>query len=151
LAATLVRERPKHSYVNGSFDKTDTWLSTTGGSKVAAALLGDMVSGPLLLLVSAPQGSSISFGPTPLGTEVLQLVVSGSGSIDDDTLTAGDIHVTPADLSCPPLTAGTDGVHEVIVFGDRRAAMTADPHSGEFAALLQPLVRQLEGSLPTSN
>jgi hypothetical protein len=151
LAATLVRERPKHSYMNGTFDKTDGWLTTSDGNKVAAALLGHVVSGPLLLLVSAAQGSSVSFGSTPLGTEVVQLVVSGSGSIDDDTLVAGDIHITPADVSCPTLTAGTEGVHEVIVFGDRRAAMTVDPSSGEFAALLQPLVHQLQSGVPTLN
>jgi hypothetical protein len=151
LAATLVRERPKHSWVNGSFDETDSWLSIKGGSKVAAALVGDVVCGPLVLLVSAVQGSSVSFGSTPLGTEVVQLVVSGSGSIDGETLITGDIRITPADVACPTITAGTDGVHGVIVFGDRRAAMTADPGGGEFAALLEPLVRELESSLPTPN
>jgi hypothetical protein len=151
LAATLGRERPKHSYVNGSFDKTETWLTTSDASKVAGALLGHMVSGPLVLLFSAAPGSSVSFGSTPLGTEVVQLIVSGSGSIADDTLVAGDIHITPTDVPCPTLTAGTAGVHEVIVFGDRRAAIAADPSSGELAALLQPLVQQLLSSLPTAN
>jgi hypothetical protein len=151
LSATLVRERPKHSWVNGSFDKTDSWLSTGGGSQVAAALLGDVVSGPLVLLVSAAQGSSVSFGSMPLGTEVVQVIVSGSGSIGDDTLITGDIHISPPDVPCPTITAGTEGVHEVIVFGDRRAAMTANPSGGEFAALLEPLVRELESSLPTPN
>src|SRR5207249_1583955 len=74
LAATLAKAAPKHSWVNGSFDETDSWLSTSGGSKVAASLLGHPVSGPLLLLVSAAQGSSVSFGSTPLGTEVMHVI-----------------------------------------------------------------------------
>jgi hypothetical protein len=112
---------------------------------MAAGVLGEPTSGPVLLFLDCAAGSEALPART-IGTEAIVAPVAGSVEAAGVVLAQGDVRVEEADVAQPPLVAGPDGVQLVVIVGDRRALRTAlDDHriDGALADALSPVLTDL--------
>jgi hypothetical protein len=131
-------------HVDGSFAETADWGEATDGGRRLAGLVGDEISGPLVVLTQ--QSADACAAPGGLvGTDVVRIVVRGSCMIGDRDYVAGDLHVRRAG-PVDEVVAGSEGLSEVVIFADRRAVQG----SGEgWATSHLDLVRSLASSQPS--
>ncbi len=77
--------------------------------------------GPVVLLLRTP-AAQVAAPACTFGTEGFRLVVGGSYTLDGQERTMGDMRFQAADTPWERVVAGPDGLDEVVILGDRRAA-----------------------------
>lgn len=117
---TTSRDVAERGNLDGSFARHGSWPSVTPRTRALVSLMGDRTTGPVHVLAVTEAGGTAS-PACRLDTEVLRLVIDGSCEIDGRTYSTGDIRVQRAGRRCGPVVAGPDGLHELVVIGDRRA------------------------------
>ena len=143
--ATTLGPPANSGKLNGSFADRDTWAPLGPATRAAVALMGDPVCGPVLLL-AATEPAGVAMPACRFDTEVFRGVVSGSCEIDGRRYGKGQMRVQRAGSPCGPVIAGPDGVCEVVIVADRRAAapVTSD---ASWAAALGATLRDLQHRL----
>jgi hypothetical protein len=122
IATTMGRTERAH--LDGGFDRSEGWDEIAPGVRLAAGLLGEPECGPVLVFLDCAPGTE-AVPARSIGTEALVAPVSGSIQAGPDTLTQGTVRVEQAGVEHPPLVAGPDGAHLVVLVADRRALRTA--------------------------
>jgi hypothetical protein len=105
--------------VNGSFHDIAHW-SQHDGLGLAVGAVGDKASGPLVVMTTVAPGRA-AFGSCTVDTDVVRVVVDGEVEIGTRQYQRGDLRVQEAGVPFEGAKAGAAGLHEVIVFADRRA------------------------------
>ena len=132
--------------LNGSFEDARGWPQVSPTTRAAVTLLGDASAGPVVVLCATdPLGTAMQ--GCRFHTELFRLVVSGSGSIGDRILEEGDMRVQRAGERSAPVTAGPDGLCELIILGDRRHAVPDADDPARWPGTLGDLVQDLVGLL----
>ncbi len=137
------------SHLDGGFDACDQWDEIAPGVRMAAGLLGEPTSGPVLVFLDCAAGTE-AVPAHSIGTETIVAPVSGSIAAGADTLAHGQVRLEEADVEQPALVAGPDGVQLVVLVADRRALRSAlDDGSlgGTFGAALSTVVADLQDQL----
>ncbi|HVW32135.1 MAG TPA: hypothetical protein VHL53_06315 [Acidimicrobiia bacterium] len=138
---TSLDDARRAAHINSSFAEADGWLPVGADSRFAAALMGDPARGPVLVLTrTAPGGQALS--GCSFDTEGFRMVVRGSHTIDGTVYEIGDMRVDSPEARYGDVIAGDDGVDEVILVADRRAAMPL-AGAGPWADALQAEVARL--------
>jgi hypothetical protein len=146
---TNLGARSRMGHIDGSFADTERWDDIGRGAKVAAALLGVLDGGPLVMLVRTPAGEVAA----PAGvhaSDTFRCVIAGSAHIGERHLRMGDVLVEAAGRPWPAVVAGADGLDECFVVGDRRGAVPETPDV-EWARALHALVDRLGQDLAVSD
>jgi hypothetical protein len=119
LVTTLDRFK-RGSKIDHSFSRADEWEPVESGVRVSAGLMGDPSAGPVMVLSRLAPGAR-SIAGDAIGSELLRIVVRGTALIDhSDTMESGDMRVLEAGADTGSVTAGPDGLDEVLVIADRR-------------------------------
>ena len=129
--------------VNGSFAAAGLWPEVGDGIRAIGALMGDAGCGPVMVHADVAPGCLASPAGV-LQTEVIRLVVAGSCTVGSETYEAGDIRIQDSGARCEAVAAGAEGLHEVVLYGDRRAL--AD-HGGALIVGVAALVADLQARL----
>jgi hypothetical protein len=111
--------------LNGSFADAESWLSVGDSTRGLVGVLGDAIQGPVVALAETSP-HQIAASSSSFDTELMRFVVSGSCSIDGRIYETGDIRLQLPSRACGPVSAGPDGLQELLVFGDRRFIGAAD-------------------------
>ena len=107
--------------LNGTFDDETSWTRVSPTTRAAVTLMGERERGPVVVL-SATDPLARAMPPCRFDTEVFRLVVAGDAAIGDRILSQGDMRVQQAGEWSDPVTAGPNGLRELIIIGDRRFA-----------------------------
>ena len=137
------------AHLDGGFDSSAEWDEIAPGVRMAAGLLGEPASGPVLVFLDCAAGAE-AVPARSIGTETIVAPVSGSVEAGDAALAHGDVRVEEADSDQPALVAGPDGAHLVLLIADRRALRTAlDDGSieGPLATALSTVLAELQSQL----
>lgn len=137
-------------YLNGSFDDREGWHRDEAGRVVAGALMGHASMGPIVLLSHAPAGP-IEVPDRSLDTDVVRIVVNGSCTVDGRSYEAGDIRLQKAGAPSGGSVAGSDGVDEVVIVGDRRVAFSSLRDQGGWSPAARQVLEALESQLRASD
>jgi hypothetical protein len=117
LASTL--GTPAGGGISGSFADTRNWRRAGEESRVSVTLMGDATAGPVV--ATACTGPNVcAAGPAEIPTETFRLIVGGECTIGGVARGIGDMSVVPSGASAGRVVAGDRGLHEVVVYGDRR-------------------------------
>lgn len=143
--STTLADALHAGHADGSVTDIDGWPQV-GCSRVSATAMGHPETGSVILAsVTEPGGTA-----TPASTwdtEVMRAVLSGSGQVDGRALTLGSVRVAQAGAAQPAVVAGTDGLREIVILGDRRHAEPTACEDRDWAAALKSL---LDRVLPVS-
>ena len=104
---------------NGSFSKTDSWELSPDGIRYCMLLLGDRLTGPLLLLSDAP-ARTVESAPA-FGTDSCRVIISGSAAWGGRIYERGDVCAVTADASPAEVAHGGEGSRMLTVYADRSA------------------------------
>jgi hypothetical protein len=96
------------------------WREGNESSRIAAALIGDMDSGPVLCFVEGLP-DLVAIPGDEWKTEVVVVIVRGSCHIGSDVYSAGDIRVQRSGSEMADVVAGESGVSVLFIIADRRA------------------------------
>jgi hypothetical protein len=118
LASTLGRTT-NSGKLNGSFADREQWMTVSPNTQIVVALMGEPTSGPVVVL-SASKPDQVVTPRCCFDTEVFRLVVAGSCNIEGQVFELGDMRTQRAGTWSEPVVAGSDGLQEVLVLGDRR-------------------------------
>ena len=135
----------KSGKLEGAFHDSAAWPELVPGVRMVISLLGDATAGPVVLLVDADAGvSAVPAGTFP--SEVLHLMVAGSAQVGDDVLKLGAIRLQTAAVPSPAITAGPDGLQQIMIIGDRRhlPELTVDATDAPARDWAQRLVAHVE-------
>lgn len=135
---TNLAEPDKAGKVESSFADAADWPELAPGVRAAAGLFGHREVGPLLLLLQCGPGTT-ALPAASHGTEVLFMVVAGSGRIGDVDYALGDLRLHDAGAPLPEVVAGPDGLSLYALFADRRGA-AGEPLAGVVAQLTKDLL-----------
>lgn len=134
--------------LNGSFADSSTWLTVTQSTRAIVSIMGDRSCGPVVVLATT-EPEEMAMPACTFNTEVLRVVVSGSCCIDGRTYKEGDMRMQLPGRPSASVSAGPEGMQEVLVFGDRRYL---NPEVGsdqeEWPVSLVRIVGDLLSSLP---
>jgi hypothetical protein len=111
--------------LNGSFADADSWTSVSDSTRALVSVLGDAVQGPVIALAETSP-HQVAASASYFDTELMRFVIAGSCGIDGRIYEAGDIRMQLPSKACGPVSAGPDGLQELLVFGDRRFIGAAD-------------------------
>ncbi len=137
--------KTKSGKINGSFADAHTWPTSHPGTQAIVSLLGEPECGPVLILTSTEPNGVV----TPrcrFDTEAFRMLVSGSCEIDGRSYDLGDMRVDRAGEWCGPVVAGSEGLQQAFIIGDRRGATpTLESTSDEFTftGIIRGLVDEL--------
>lgn len=128
----------------GKFDDAASWAAIAEGVTGCAALLGDVVAGPMVITMRAAAGTVIML-PIMFDTETVVAPVAGTLLAGDDRLEAGDVRFERTGAQRAALVAGDRGVDLVYVIADRRALSQAgsDDRIVRLAALREELSHRI--------
>jgi hypothetical protein len=119
LATTFATIRPRRPRLQGSIHDDSHWSRLSDGSRVAAMLMSDRETGPMVHLSNnAPDAVE-----TPAGTyatDVFRLVVRGNVAVGDRTYGAYQFRATEAGVTEGPVRHGPLGSTQMLVFADGR-------------------------------
>ena len=152
MATNLTTPLSRVGHIDGTFADAGGWDGLGDGSRVAAALLGLHDLGPLVLLLSTPPGR-VATPACTFDTDSFRLVVRGSCSWDGAEQVMGDMRVQPGGAAWQEVVAGPDGLHQVLILGDRRGAVARVGSSGRdqgWADQLGDLVGRMRTGLPAA-
>lgn len=144
---TTIGRVARSGKLQGSFTERSGWCATGPASTAAVGVLGDLVAGPVIVL-SHTAARHVAMPRSRFGTELFRLVVAGSCEIDGRRYGTGDIRLQPGHEWCAPVIAGSQGLQELLVFGDRRRLDPAVDGKGwpaELSGFVDGLVEQLAG------
>lgn len=116
---TTIGRVARSGKLHGSFGERSGWCATGPASAAAVGVLGDPVAGPVIVL-SHTAARHVAMPQSRFGTELFRVIVAGSGETDGRLYQAGDMRLQPAHEWCGAVTAGSQGLQELLVFGDRR-------------------------------
>lgn len=133
-------------HLDGSYAASESWTSVDH-SRTVTALLGDRLCGPVLVLCDTDAGRMSAPGGLKFETELLRIIVGGSGRIGEKTYVAGDMRCQYVDASADEVIAGPDGLREMIIIGDRRGAIPSVKGPGWTNAIASTL-SALTSALP---
>jgi hypothetical protein len=146
LGSTFLRG-PSRAGFSGSFRK-HRWATLSDGSRIAGIVMGDRLTGPMLVLSHNKPGVA----EAPAGahsTEVLRFVLEGTCTIGDRSYGPGAWRMTDAGVVEGPVVHGPEGSTQLVLFADRRgwipdaavegSARESDARFAEIAAVLAPL------------
>jgi hypothetical protein len=137
------------AHLDGGFDATDEWSEIGAGVRMAAGLAGEPTCGPVFVFLDCDAGRE-AVARRSIGTEVIVAPVSGSVDAAGVVLEQGDVRAEEGGREHPPLVAGPEGVHLVLIFADRRAlraAVDAGAFGGDLGTALGPVLDDLQGQL----
>lgn len=124
------------------------WPELAPGLQVAAGLVGDRESGPIVVLTNALPGRT-AFPALTIASDVMHVIVRGSAVQRNDPLAAYDIRLIGENSPADALTAGPDGLWLASVIADRRGWPSAATDSrgaqllGSMRERIEPLFEQL--------
>jgi hypothetical protein len=144
--ATSLGDAGKAAHLDGSFADADSWRSTGVGNRVSAALLGEREVGSFMLFVATEPGA-VSSPSCVFDTDVLRIVAGGSGRVGSAEIETGDVRSQPKGDRCEEVVAGPNGLHEIIVFADRRSVTPIIAKQGGWLVGLSDVVAELSGKL----
>jgi hypothetical protein len=119
------------------------WPEIAPGFHAAVGVYGEPAVGPVMLLLVAEPGAEL--GGDQFDTELLHIVVDGSGDIGDEAMLAGDLYMQPASVPYPGLVAGSEGVSVAVLVGDRSrlGAGHSQAWAQDFCVLVKDLTDRL--------
>jgi hypothetical protein len=144
---TNLGERSRVGHIDGRFADAHTWDDIGHDSKVAAALLGVLDRGPLVMLVRTPPGH-VAAPAGSYASDTFRCVVAGMAVIGERELHMGDVMVKAAGRPWPAVVAGAAGLDECFVVGDRRGAIPATAET-DWADQLRALIATLYSDIRT--
>jgi hypothetical protein len=119
LVTTVNKPFSKVGHVDGSFDEAGTWEAVGGQGRMAMTLMGSHDVGPVVILQRTPPGQMATPAVT-FRSDVFRCVIRGSYHRKDRIVQMGDTMLRAEGRSWEAVTAGPDGLDEVIIVGDRR-------------------------------
>jgi hypothetical protein len=137
------------SHLDGGFDASDEWDEIAPGLRMAAGIAGEPACGPVLVFLDCAAGCE-AVPARSIGSETIVAPVLGSVDAAGTTLIQGDVRIEERDVEHPPLVAGLDGAHLVVIFADRRALRSALDErtlAGTLGAALSTALSELQSQL----
>ncbi|WP_404477939.1 hypothetical protein [Novosphingobium sp. BL-52-GroH] len=107
----------------GCFDDAQDWHELAPGVRVCAAVLGDALAGPVVLMIRAAPGATI-LPEHVAGSEVVLVPFAGSLHSGFSRIAPGDVRIVPASARMTAIVAGEAGVDLIYMIADRRAVST---------------------------
>jgi hypothetical protein len=148
LVTTIDKPFSKLGHIDASFSEADTWEPLPDGSRVAGSLMGVHDAGPVVLLQRTPAGQ-VATPVVTFDSDVFRCVIAGSSEGDGERLEMGDTVLRAAGKPWGEVRAGTEGLDEVIIIGDRRGAIpTVTGASRGWADTITGVIRRLQAELP---
>jgi hypothetical protein len=141
LQTTLGRQSSSGK-LNGSFANKENWTAVSDATTAVVSVLGEPTSGPVVIL-SETKPHEIAMAACSFDTELVRIVTAGSCSIDGRIYEAGDIRVQLPGKPSGPVSAGPDGLQEVLILGDRRYAAPTVTDGDAWPATLGHTVEEL--------
>lgn len=129
VATTLDTRRG--AYVWGSFGDTGQWRAFGDGVTATGAVIGDRLTGPLILTLQG-EANSVLIPAATHGAEVIFVVMGGDVLVGDCAYTRGEIRLQKAGSPMAAVRAGPEGASVVFLASDRRQRpqpSTDDPSS----------------------
>jgi len=146
---TTIGRTENSGKLNGSFAESDTWPAVTASTRAVVSIMGDQFRGPVVVLaVTAP--GQIAMPACAFDTELLRVVVSGSCCIDGRTYEEGDMRMQLPERPSGIVYAGSEGLQEVLVFGDRRYLESNLDRDEGWPSNLREIATDLSSKLPVS-
>ena len=119
LSTTLGELRERTPRLLGSMSEDSSWVKLSDGSTVAAVLLADPKTGPLVLLTNNAPGA-IEGPHGSHATDSFRLIVKGSCTVGEREYKSQHFRATEAGVEEGPIVHGPEGSTQVLVFADRR-------------------------------
>jgi hypothetical protein len=136
--------------LNGSFADSSTWPEVSASTRAVVSIMGDQFCGPVVVLAATAPGG-IAMPAWSFDTEVLRVVVAGSCWIDGRAYEKGDMRMQLPGRQSGSVSAGPEGLQEMLVFGDRRYLdLHAKCDELEWPGNVGKMVCDLIGRLPDS-
>jgi len=152
MTTNLTTPLSRVGHIDATFADTSGWEDLGDGSRAAAALLGLHDLGPLVLLLSTPP-DRVATPACTFDADSFRLVVRGSCSWDGTEREMGDMRVQPGGVPWHEVVAGSEGLDEVLILGDRRGAAAQVGGAGRdraWADQLGELVGRMHARLPAA-
>ncbi|MBW8825326.1 MAG: hypothetical protein JF603_03090 [Acidobacteria bacterium] len=144
LVTTLDKPWSKVQHIDASVHDAGEWPAIGDGGRVCVNLLADHEVGPIFIVQRTPAGAMATPRMT-VGSDVFRCVISGSYRREDgEIVEMGDGRAHAPGVPWEAVTAGPDGLDEIIIIGDRsgRQATVEGPDNG-WAERIEELVQTL--------
>jgi hypothetical protein len=145
LVTTLDTPWSKVQHIDASVHDADGWPTIGDGGRVCVNLLAHHEVGPIYIVQRTPAGKLATPAMT-FGSDVFRCVITGSHQRNGETVEMGDCRFQAAGVPWEAVTAGPDGLDEVIVIGDRTGRHAAV--TGEDNGWVERIEELVQGMLP---
>jgi hypothetical protein len=144
LLTTIDKPWSKVQHINGGMTEAYSWPKIGEASTIAVSLMAHHEVGPIYALQRTAAGAEATPAMT-FGSDVFRCVIGGSLERDGATAEMGDCRVQEAGVPWSSVVAGSQGLDELIVIGDRRGAAPTvlGDDRGRWAASWDQLVEGL--------
>jgi hypothetical protein len=146
LVTTIDKPFSKLGHIDGSFGDSGDWLPVGDGARAAVSLLSEHETGPVVILQRTPAGHLATPGAT-FASDVFRCVIAGSHERDGATVEMGDTRFQAAGVPWEAVTAGPDGLDELLIVGDRTGAVPDVRGAGGWASDLGAILDGLRPRL----
>ena len=130
-------------HLDWSFKTAQNWEEISRGTRAAISFLGEVVVGPVLVLLNSDPGAKVVPGGS-LITDVLHVVVEGSCTIGGEIKKLGDFWLTAAGVQ-PEVVAGPEGLSHIMLIGERQKLSSFNVANEAGQAWLNGLVGLMDG------
>jgi hypothetical protein len=145
LVTTIDKEFSRLGHVDASFTEADTWVPIGDGARAAVTLMSAHDVGPLIALQRTPAGKVATPAAT-FGADVFRCVIAGSHERNGETVEMGDARFQAGGIPWEEVVAGSDGLDELIIVGNRQGAIPTVVD--DFAAWAERLDEIVQGLRP---
>jgi hypothetical protein len=146
LVTTIDKPFSKLGHIDGSFEDSGQWEPVGDGRQAAVSLLGVHDVGPVVILQRTAPGVMATPGAT-FDSDVFRCVIRGSSVHEGAVSEMGDTLLRPAGDRWEPVTAGPDGLDEVLIIGDRTGAVPTSTDDAAWAEWLDATLARLRARL----
>jgi hypothetical protein len=125
-AAITTHDALQHgNQLRGSIHDCASWRRLSDGSMIAAALMGDAVTGPAVIM-SENVPNAVESPAGRCGVDMLRVIASGSCTIGKRSYAAGSFLALEAGAPVEDVVHGPEGSTQLLVLSDRRFLAPVD-------------------------
>jgi hypothetical protein len=147
LVTSIDKPWSRVQHIDASLSEAESWLPTGEGGRIAVSLMGVHDVGPIYIVQRTPAGRMATPAMT-FESDVFRCVIEGSHQRNGEAVEMGDCRVQAAGTRWEPVFAGSEGLDEVIIVGDRSGLPpTVEGEDNGWAASLQQIVVDLRAGL----